>query len=165
MSKRATGLGLPIMWLCVGLALLLPGLLMQGLARQDAAHRNAQTTATVLDGAQEEEHSGHCKRGSCNTKYECHFDYRFMPAGSDDMVTGRSTDDNECDATDVAGAQRQVFYDPQNPGDNGIHDPNAGSNRWLGLWMFVIPGAALSIYGLVTGAIALRRRRGSAAGA
>ncbi|MCQ9368666.1 DUF3592 domain-containing protein [Brevibacterium sp. 91QC2O2] len=161
MSPKAAGLGLPIMWLCVGLALLLPGLLMQSIARQDASHRNTQTTAIVLDGAQEEKTtSGHCKRGSCNTKYECHFDYQFTPIGSDDVITGNASDRNECDTADVAGAQRTIFYDPHDPGDNGINDPNAGSNRWLGLWMFVIPGAALSIYGLVTGAIALRRRRG-----
>ncbi len=130
------------------------GALFGYYGQHDAATLTATATATVKGDPHERSvsdcnGSGH----SCSRKYYCSFQYVF-PAPMGGEGHGEYEDDDECGDEQANGAQRQVFFNPEDITESSLRDPSSLMDRY-GWILFVF----LGIFVLGVGVKSLPRRR------
>jgi hypothetical protein len=133
----------------IGLLLVAGGLVIKHFSDAGQRDLTATTTAHVLAGAKESTTSD-CSGRRCSTDYDCDFEYEYTPAGAAKPYKNSSSDDGKCDETEAEGATRAAYYNPDDPNDVSLYDPNSSDQKYAWLWLagpgvlcFVAAGWAL----------------------
>lgn len=135
-----------IAWLVFGVVMLALGVFFFFYTHHEASTLTGTATATVKGSPHEITEQDCNGSKTCSDDYYCEFHYVFSaPMGGEGRGDGR--DEGHCGDKQADGAQREVFFNPEDITQSTLEDPDSLLSKY-GWLAFIFAGIVVVIVGV-----------------